>query len=118
VTLALKESNALCEQAIDLFFSIYGAEAGNLALRFYALGSVYYIHGAITPPELTDQLIEKIKHGSFMQAFTRRARPQMVDLLKSIPVKFVQIPNIRLDGAVRRAFNKEALARVLYNNCK
>ncbi len=115
---ALEEKNALCEQAIDLFFSIYGAEAGNLALRYYALGGVYYIHGSITPPELVDKLIEKIKHGTFMQAFTRRAKPQLVDLLKSIPVKFVHEPHIRIYGAARRALRREVLARVLYNKCK
>ncbi len=118
IKLALEEKNALCEQAIDLFFSIYGAEAGNLALRFYALGGVYYIHGSITPPELVDKLIDKVKHGAFMQAFTRRANPQIVDLLKSIPVKFVQDANIRLHGAARRALKREVLARVLYNKCK
>jgi glucokinase len=117
---ALEDENALCDQAIDLFFSIYGAEAGNLALRHYALGGVYYIHGSITPPELVDKLVDKLKDkdGAFMQAFTRRAKPQLVDLLKSIPVKLVRNANIRLHGAARRALKREALARVLYNNCK
>jgi glucokinase len=115
---ALEEKNALCDKAIDLFFSIYGAEAGNLALRYYAKGGVYYIHGSITPDELVGKLIDKLKHGTFMQAFTRRANPQLVDLLKSIPVKFVQNANIRLHGTARSALRKEALARVLYNNCK
>jgi glucokinase len=115
---ALEEKNALCERAIDLFFSIYGAEAGNLALRYYARGGVYYIHGSITPPELVDKLIDKVKQGAFMQAFTRRAKPQQVDLLKSIPVKFVRNFDIRLHGAARRALKKEPLARVLYKKCK
>jgi glucokinase len=114
---ALEKKNALCERAIDLFLSIYGAEAGNLALKYYALGGVY-IHAPITPPELVDKLIDKLKQGAFMQAFTRRATPQVVDLLKSIPVKFVKDANIRLHGAARRALNREPLAHVLYKKCK
>jgi len=77
---------------------------------------VYYIQGSITPPELSYKLIDKVKHGTFMQAFTRRAKPQRVDLLKSIPVKFVRDANDRrIRGAARRALKREALARVLYN---
>jgi glucokinase len=101
-----------------LFFSIYGAEAGNLALRYYARGGVYYIHGSITPPELVGKLIDKLKQGAFMQAFTRRSKPQVVDLLKSIPVKFVMNFDIRLHGAARRVFEQEPVARIIYERCE
>jgi len=37
----------LCEQAVDLFVSIYGAEAGNLALKILAIGGIYL--GAALP---------------------------------------------------------------------
>ena len=37
-----------CEKALDLFVSIYGAEAGNLALTALATGGVY-IGGGIAP---------------------------------------------------------------------
>jgi len=116
---ALEKENTLCEQAIDLFFSIYGAEAGNLALKYYALGGVYYIHGSLTPPELIDKLVDKLKDkdGAFLQAFTRRAKPQVVDLLSSIPVKLVPSSNLRINGAARRALKKERIARVIYDRC-
>ena len=32
---------SLCEQAVDLFVSIYGAEAGNLRLKMMATGRMY-----------------------------------------------------------------------------
>jgi len=119
IKMALEEKNALCEQVIDLFFSIYGAEAGDLALKYYAKGGVYFLHGSTTPPELVDKLIDKLKQGSFMQAFTRRTMPQVVDLLKSIPVKFVQDANTRMiRGAARRAIENEPLASVFYRECK
>ncbi len=40
--------SALCVQAIDLFVSIYGSEAGNLALKIMAAGGVY-LGGGIAP---------------------------------------------------------------------
>src|SRR5258706_3680545 len=38
--MALSEGDALCVEAVDLFISIYGAEAGNLALNFLATGGI------------------------------------------------------------------------------
>ena len=115
---ALKEEDAVCEKAIDLFFSIYGAEASNMALRYYALGGVYYLRGTLTPPELMDQFIKKLQQGTFMQAFTRRAKPEVQKLLESIPVKLVNYPDIRLYGAARLALNKEHIGCILQEGCE
>ena len=41
-----------------------------------------------------------------MQAFTRRAKPQIVDLLNSIPITFIKDPNIRIYGAAHIALDK------------
>jgi glucokinase len=51
------------EKALDLFVSMYGARAGNLAMTLMATGGVY-IGGGIAPKNL-----EKIKDGTFMNAF-------------------------------------------------
>ena len=116
---ALNEENAVCEKTIDCFFSIYGAEAGNLALKYYALGGVYYLRGALTPQGLIGKLVDKLQHGAFMQAFTRRAKPSVRELLESIPVKLIDYPRIRLFGAARLALDKEGIGCILHDKiCK
>jgi glucokinase len=45
---ALKRRDAVCAEALDMFVSIYGAEAGNLALKLMATGGVY-LGGGIAP---------------------------------------------------------------------
>jgi glucokinase len=119
---ALNEEDAVCEKAIDLFFSIYGAEASNLALKYYAKGGIYYLRGALILPELMDnklmdKLINKLK-ATFMPAFTRRAKPAVRELLESIPVKLVNYPDIRLYGAARLALDKEHIGCILRDRCE
>ena len=45
---ALADTSPLCRQALDLFVVLYGAEAGNLALKLMATAGVY-IGGGIAP---------------------------------------------------------------------
>ena len=45
---ALEGKSPLCLQALELFVSLYGAEAGNLALKIMATGGVY-LGGGIAP---------------------------------------------------------------------
>ena len=52
---ALNGTNPLAEQALDLWISVYGAEAGNLALKAMATGGIF-LGGGISPkilPKLT-----------------------------------------------------------------
>ena len=42
---ALTHRDLACEQALDLFFELYGAEAGNLALRVLPTGGVFVVGG-------------------------------------------------------------------------
>jgi glucokinase len=86
---------SLCEQAVDLFISIYGAEAGNLALKIMALGGVY-LGGGIAPKMLT-----KLSGPLFMQAFAGKGRMQA--LLESMPVRVITDDQIALLGAARCA---------------
>src|SRR5213595_1032854 len=85
----------LCEQAVGLFVSIYGAEAGNLALKILAIGGIY-LGGGIAP-----KLLPKLAGPLFMQAFVSKGRMQ--SLLESIPVKVITNESIALLGAARCA---------------
>jgi glucokinase len=85
----------LCARALDMMVDIYGAEAGNLALKLFATGGVY-IGGGIAP-----QILPKLRDGAFMQAFTSKGRftPQ----LWRVPVQVILNDRTALLGAARLA---------------
>ena len=95
-TAAMTEICPLCSNAVDLFISIYGAEAGNAALRFFATGGVY-IGGGIAP-----QIIDKLRVSDFMGAF--KAKGRLSPILESIPVKVILNDRTALLGAGRCAY--------------
>jgi glucokinase len=92
---ALAGNCPLCAQALDLFVSLYGAEAGNLALRTLATGGVY-IGGGIAP-----KIIDRLKGPAFMLAFTAKGR--LSPLLETIPVRVILNDRTALLGAGRCA---------------
>jgi glucokinase len=81
----------IAQQTLDLFASIYGAEAGNLALKALSLDGVY-VGGGIAP-----KLIAKLQDGTFMKAFTNKGRYKR--LLSNMPVKVVMNQQTALLGA-------------------
>ena len=88
---ALQGTPPLCVQALDLFTAIYGAEAGNLALKVMATAGVY-VGGGIAPkicPKLTD--------GTFMEAFRDKGR--MAFLMDLMPVRVILKESTALNGA-------------------
>jgi glucokinase len=87
----LKGQADIAKQALDLFASIYGAEAGNLALKGMTLNGVY-VGGGIAP-----KLLAKLKDGTFMKSFTNKGRYKRV--MNSIPVKVVMNQKTPLLGA-------------------
>jgi glucokinase len=91
----LKGQADIAKQALDLFVSIYGAEAGNLALKAMALNGVY-VGGGIAP-----KLLEKLKDGTFMRAFTNKGRYKR--LMSNIPVHVVLNDRTALLGAASTA---------------
>lgn len=93
--LGLAKAHPLCVEALDLFASLYGAEAGNLALKACALGGVF-IGGGIAP-----KIIDKLKDGTFMTSFTAKGRYR--EWMESIPVKVALNSRAPLLGALRYA---------------
>lgn len=92
---ALAGDDPLASRALDLFVRIYGAEAGNLALKVLARGGVY-LAGGIAP-----QIIAKLKDGTLLHAFADKGR--FAGLLRTIPVHVVLNPQVGLLGAARVA---------------
>ena len=92
---ALAGKCALCEQALDLFVSVFAAEAGNLALKVMATGGVY-LGGGIAP-----KMLAKLSGPLFMQAFAGKGRMQ--PLLEAMPVKVITNDKTALLGAARCA---------------
>lgn len=89
----------LCGQVLDLFVSLYGAEAGNAALRYLATGGIY-LGGGIAP-----KIIERLKGPGFMLAFTSKGR--MSPLLETIPVMVILNEQSALLGAGRCAARRK-----------
>lgn len=92
---ALEGGSELCRRALDLFVALYGAEAGNLALKIMATGGVY-LGGGIAP-----RIIRKLQGPAFMEAFTAKGR--MKQVLESIPVRVITNPDTPLLGAALHA---------------
>ena len=97
--LALKARSEICEKALDMFVSAYGAEAGNLALKVMSVGGLY-LGGGIAP-----RILEKLKDGTFLKAFTDKGR--LSQLLVNMPVRVILESRTALIGAAAYA---EALA--------
>jgi len=101
---AVAGKSSLAEHALELWISIYGAEAGNLALKIMATGGIY-LGGGIAP-----KIVSKLSGPLFMQAFVGKGRMQA--LLESIPVKVIINDKIALFGAARYAKAHNAAAEV------
>ncbi len=81
----------ICKDALQLFVSIYGAEAGNMALKTLAMGGVY-LGGGIAP-----KIISALREDTFMKAFLAKGRYKR--LLAKIPVRVILNPHTALLGA-------------------
>jgi len=93
--LGLAKGDALCDKALDVFVSVYGAEAGNLALKAMAVGGVL-VSGGIAP-----RIIERMAAGGFVAAFRDKGR--LASLMDSLPIHVSLNPRAPLFGAAHVA---------------
>ena len=92
---ALAGRDEICIETLNLFVRLYGAEAGNLALKVMSRGGLY-IGGGIAP-----KILPLLQHGAFLDAFLNKGR--MRPLLEAIPVRVILNDRAALFGAALRA---------------
>ncbi len=92
---ALEGTSDISVQALDIFVSVYGAEAGNLTLKVVATGGVF-VGGGIAP-----KIIRKLSSSTFLKAF--QAKGRMSYLMQEMPVRVITNDKTALFGAARVA---------------
>jgi glucokinase len=93
--LALAGQCPVCVQTLDLWVSMYGAEAGNLALKVLARGGVWVAGG------IAVKIRKKMEDGAFFRAFCEKEK--FAALLAQIPIHLVLNEEAPLIGAMSRA---------------
>ena len=91
----LARTDANCTRALEMFCRIYGAEAGNFAMRFMSMGGVF-LGGGIAP-----KILPALGKGGFLQGYADKGR--FTPLMQSIPVHVSLEPKTALLGAARFA---------------
>lgn len=82
-------------EAVETFVSLYGAQAGNLALTVMATGGVF-VGGGIAV-----KLLPKMKNGAFVSSFIDKGRYR--DFMAAIPIGVLLEPKTALLGAAHAA---------------
>jgi len=96
---ALSGRDDICVETLNWFVRLYGAEAGNLALKVMSRGGVY-LGGGIAP-----KILPLLQNGAFLDAFLNKGR--MRRLLEAIPVKVIMNDRAALFGPALRAAQLE-----------
>jgi glucokinase len=86
-------SDELCVEALNLFCRVYGAEAGNLALKCLPKAGVYLAGG------IGGKILPALKNGEFMKGFLNKGRSKVV--LEKIPVRVCINADAALLGALK-----------------
>jgi glucokinase len=88
---AAANGDELANRTLDVFCSIYGAAAGNLALKHMATAGVF-LGGGIAP-----KLLSRLQEGAFLEAFRDKGR--LGELLSRVPVRVILNEQTALIGA-------------------
>jgi glucokinase len=91
----LAGTDPLAKASMELFCSLYGGEAGNLALKCVAIGGVF-IGGGIAP-----KILPALQSGAFLEGFLNKGRFRA--LLETMPVYVSLDPGTGLLGAAHFA---------------
>jgi glucokinase len=89
----------VANEALNLFVSLYGANAGNLALMAVSTGGLF-VGGGIAP-----KILPRLQDGRFLEAFTGKGR--LSPLLVDMPVQVILDADAGLMGAARRGVRLE-----------
>jgi glucokinase len=92
----LARRDPLCREALRLFVSIYGSEAGNLALQYRATGGVF-LAGGIAP-----RILPALRDPIFIASFG--SKPPLEEFLSRIPIRVVLDPKLPVFGAAAAAY--------------
>ncbi|MCF8007356.1 MAG: glucokinase [Methylovulum sp.] len=95
--LGVAGEDSVCAEVVRLFVELYGAEAGNLALKALAVGGIY-IGGGIA-----GKILSAMQEGTFLQAF--KAKGRFKSLLDTVSVKIALNPRTPLLGAMHYFLN-------------
>jgi glucokinase len=92
--LGLAGEDLLCTATLELFSTLYGVEAGNLALK--CLATRAFVGGGIAP-----KILPMLRNGSFMRGFTDKGR--FSGFMKTVEVSVALNPAATLIGAAHYA---------------
>jgi glucokinase len=95
--MALNKKDRVCEKTLDIFVTILGTHAGNLAITFLANGGIYLAGG------IPHKILPKLKDGTFTKSFNNKGR--LSEIVNNIPVYVINNNYSALHGAARLAFN-------------
>jgi len=93
--LGLAGTCPVCVRTLDLWAAMYGAEAGNLALKVLARGGVW-VAGGIAP-----KIRQKLEDGTFFRAFCEKEKFSAI--MAQIPIHLVLNEEAPLLGAASQA---------------
>jgi glucokinase len=94
---ALDETSELAVRALDLFVALYGAEAGNLALKMKATRGIW-LGGGIAP-----KILPRLKRPGFLEAFHDKGRFRA--FMEAVPVRVILNEATALRGAAWHALS-------------
>ncbi len=85
----------VCVRTLDLWTALYGAEAGNLALKAMSRNGVYVAGG------IAVKILPKLKDGTFFRAFCQKEK--LGEMLSRIPIHVILNEKAPLLGAANQA---------------